>query len=164
MHEGVISFYFSFHQIEECEDTADLRKLLDSPDFLFRFECGCPMPTASITIDDCDTLVKSISLHFIVYSQKAELDDIKRGLDFVLEFGQLTRAHPMLFKPLFVASGQPTLRADSFLSLFEIDYSPHGSNRREREEAVMMNFNYYIQELEGITLLILHFVGCCHNI
>ena len=108
------------------------------------------MASLSLTLEDRDALIRSIGLHFIIYSQKAELDDIKRGLDSVLEFGKLIRTHPMLFKPLFVASGQSKLRADFFLSLFETEYSQHGCNMREKEEEVMMNFNYYLQELEGV--------------
>ena len=140
---------FLLLQIQECCDIESLCNLLDSPEFLFRFECGCPMASSSLTIDDRYTLVKSIALHFVVYAQKAELDDIKRGLDYVLDFGKLTGTYPMLFRPLFFMSGYTKLRADSFLSLFEIEYSPRGSNRRKKEE-VMMNFNYYIQELEGM--------------
>lgn len=93
------------------------------------------MPSSSLTIDDRDALVRSIALNFIIYSQKEELDDIKRGLDYVLEFGELTRAHPKLFKPVFVVSGQTKLRADSFLSIFEIQYSPRevtGETRRRK--------------------------------
>lgn len=137
------------YQIECCTETETLRRLLDSPDFLFRFDCGCPMASSSLTLDDRGSLIKSIAMHFIIYSQKAELDDIKHGLDDVLNFGDLIRSHPTLFKPLFVASGRTVLHADSFLTLFEIEYSLQGSNRREREEDIMLHLNYYIQELEG---------------
>ena len=133
--------------ITECCDTGSLRRLLDSPEFLFRFECGCPMASSSLTIDDRDTLV---ALHFVVYAHNAELDDIKHGLDYVLDFGKVTGTYLMLFKTLFLMSGYTKLRPDSFPSLFEIEYSPRGSNRRKKEEEVMMNFNYYIQELEGM--------------
>ena len=145
----IVALPFYESQFEECSSTETLSQTLDSPAFLFRFECGCPMPSQSVTLSDCDALVKSIALHFIIYSQKAELDDIGSGLDDVLEFGQLIRTHPTLFKPLFVASGRTKLHADIFLSLFDIDYSPRGSNQREREEEVMLNFNYYIQEFES---------------
>lgn len=132
-----------------CSDTSSLRQLLDSPDFTFRFECGSPMPSSSITIVDSDALLNSISLHFIIYSQKTELDEIKRGLDAVLNVGQLMCNHPALFKPLLVISGQHNLKADRFLALFDIDYSVRGSNRRLKEAQIMVHLNHYIQELEG---------------
>lgn len=108
------------------------------------------MPSSSVSLTDKENLLKAISMHFIVYSQKAELDDIKAGLGYVLGFGGLARQYPKLFKPLFVASGQVKLHARSFLQLCDIKYSPRGCNKREKEEEIMMNFNYYIQELEGI--------------
>ena len=108
------------------------------------------MPSSSVTLVNRDSLLNAIVLHFTIYSQKAELDDIKRGMDDVLEVGPLARSHPTLFKPLFVSSGLQKLQADTFLSLFHVDYSLRGSNRRDKEEQIMINFNHYIQELEGV--------------
>ena len=88
-------------------------------------------------------------MYFIIYSQKAELDDIKHGLEDVLHFGDIIKSHPALLKPLFVSSGRVKLTVSSFLSLFKINYSPEGSNTRESEEDAMLQFNYYIEELEG---------------
>ena len=107
------------------------------------------MASSSLTLADRNSLIKAISMHFVIYSQKAELDDIKHGLEDVLHFGDIMHSHPTLLKPLFVSSGRSKLSANSFLSLFKINYSPQGSNMRESEEDVMLHFNYYIEELEG---------------
>ena len=62
-------------QIKQCETTESLRKLLDSPSFSFRFDAGCPMPSSSIDFSDKDDISRSISLNYVVFSQKAELDE-----------------------------------------------------------------------------------------
>ena len=99
-------------------------------------------------MEDRAKLIRCIAMHFVVYSQKAEFDDIRQGLEDVLKFGSIIGKHAELLLPLFVSSGRAKLNATSFFSLFEIEYSPLGSNSREREEGVIL-FNYYIEELEG---------------
>ena len=73
------------------------------------------MASTSVIVNDIDNLIKCIPMHFIIYSQKAELDDIKHGLE-VLQFADLIRSHPALIKRLFVESGHTKFSADSFLS------------------------------------------------
>ena len=121
------------------------------------------MASTSVIVNDIDNLIKCIAMHFIIHSQKAELDDIKHGLE-VLQFGDLIHSHPALIKRLFIESGHTKFSADSFLSQFKIEYSPPGSNKREKEEDVMLHFNYYVEELEGTVCFTsphsLHYVNC----
>ena len=106
------------------------------------------MPSSSIDFSDKDDISRSISLNYVVFSQKAELDAIRSGFD-CLNFSQLVQRFPSLLKPLFVEKGRKKLTASFFKDLFHVCYSPHGSNKRSREE-VILHWNYYISELEGI--------------
>ena len=58
--------------------------------------------------------------------------------------------YPTQMKPLFLASGKPKVSARSLLSMFEIRWSPQGSNQREAEEAVVFGWTEYIHDMEGV--------------
>ena len=53
--------------------TEELRALLDSEEFEFRFEVGMATPTSSIPISDKKELGMSMTMQFVVYKTKAEL-------------------------------------------------------------------------------------------
>ena len=136
-------------QIEEAESTETLQKLMNSPEFAFRFECGYPKPTTCITIDDRDSIARYLAMHHVVYSQKAELDQIKLGLE-VLHVIELVNKYPTLMKPFFVSTGRAELTTEMMLSLFTVNWSVKGSNKREREEDTILHWHYYLSELEGM--------------
>lgn len=98
--------------MQRVGSTDELRRLLDSTDF----DCGCPTASSSIAVDDRLHIAKSLAIHFVVYSHKAELDDIIRGFR-ILNFESLVNTHGELIKPLFVSTDRPTLTASSFLGL-----------------------------------------------
>ena len=70
------------------------------------------------------------------------------GLDS-LRLLQLMKSQPSLLKSLFVYQPQ-TITAGKIQDLLIPDYKPRESNQREEEEAVVMNWNEYLQDLEGI--------------
>ena len=118
------------------------------------------MPSQSVSIDDKEALAKSLAMNFVIYSQKAELDQIRDGFD-CLNFSGLVRVHPSLLQPLFVGSGWQSPTAAMLLDLFHIDFSPQGSNRRPREEEIILHWNYYISELEGTCIYIYMYIMLC---
>ena len=62
-------------------------------------------------------------------------------------------SYPTLFKQLFLHC-KTSITADFIQDLFHIDYSVSGSNNRVKEEAIMMNWVSYLQDLEGIWFVI----------
>ena len=54
------------------------------------------------------------------------------------------------FKALFVQTGRQHLTSVGVLKMFSISWSPTGRNRRQVEEEVILNFTYYLSELEGM--------------
>ena len=63
------------------------------------------------------------------------------------------QSHPLEFLSLFTVSNQSRITADELITLFKVkEWSPEGSNDRELEEAVIFNWENYIQEIAGIKL------------
>ena len=83
-----------------------LRTLLDSGEFEFRFEAGMATPTSFISIEDKKEMAMSMAMHFLVYKTKAGLDQLKEGW---VNLGILRLIHQYRnqLKPLFLATGRP---------------------------------------------------------
>lgn len=107
------------------------------------------MPSSALTVQDKNYLIQCFCLHYTVYAQKAELDQIRDGFK-ILEFDGLVRETGSMLRPLFLCSGRPKVTAQGLLELFEVNFSLQGSNRRSREEEVVLNWNYYVSDLEGM--------------
>lgn len=73
--------YYVFGTIEE------MRQLLDSEDFDFRFDVGLGLgqPTSLLMFTDRERLVQSFAMHYSVLHVKAELDQLLEGLGFPQE-------------------------------------------------------------------------------
>ena len=54
--------------------------MLDSEDLEFRFDSGICQPSSSLTLGDKEQTISSITLHYIIFSCKGELDALKMGL------------------------------------------------------------------------------------
>ena len=126
-----------------------MKRLLDSKEFEFRFDAGLSFPSNSVKIENVDDIVRSLAMHFLVYSCKAELDQLKAG---VSELGILSLIHsyPKLFKPLFTVTGKPQLTPDYVAAAFKVCWSPEGSNQRKDEEDVIFGWREYLQGLKGL--------------
>ena len=135
-----------------------MRELLDSEDFQFRFDAGVTVPSTSLEIEQRDDIIRSLVMHYLVFSCKAELDQLKQGLS-ELKILQLLHTYPTLFKPLFVAYGKPKLTANSLAAIFNVCWSPKGSNQREDEEAVIYGWMEYLQGIESRWMCVCVCVG-----
>ena len=51
---------------------------------------------------------------------------------------------------LMLSNATETLTAQAVIDLFNVEYSPHGSNNRQKEEATIIMFYDYLQDIEGI--------------
>ena len=87
-------------------------------------------------------------MHYLIYKSKAELDQLKEGLEYLGVYNLICRNRSVM-KPLFLQSGKPKVTAASILATFEIKWSPQGSNQREKEEAVIFGWTEYVYDTEG---------------
>ena len=119
--------------------------MVRSSDYKFFMECGITKPVMS-KLDDNSVVISAVCLHYTVLVSLAELEQVKRGLQ-TAKLTTIMNKHAHLFKELFLHSQNP-ITADFIQDMFVADYSDRGSNR-VKEEAVMMNWVSYLQELEG---------------
>lgn len=108
-------------------------------------------PTSFISIEDKKEVAMSLAMHFLVYKTKAGLDQLKEGLGNLGILRLIHQYHNQL-KPLFLATGKPKVSASAVLSMFKVQWSPQGSNQKESEEAVILGWNEYVHDLEGMLL------------
>ena len=139
-------------QLEAVSTDNDLRKLLSSDEFSFRFDCGVCQPAAALKLTDRGNISSSIALHYCIYSCKVELDDIRRGL-LSLGFVGLLERYPVL-RCLFESRQSTNISVEVLEGLFVPDFSVLGSNARAKEEATMMFFIALLHEIEGVSFVV----------
>ena len=125
-----------------------MRTLLDSDEYEMRYNIGIGQLSSSLNFCDLDRIVQAFATHFAVICVKAELDQLADGLK-TLDIFDLLRSNPNKMRQLFVNENPDSLTADKMLDMFLSNLSPLGSNRRESEEAVVMNWVNYLQMIEG---------------
>ena len=116
-------------------------------DFEFIGECGFVKPVSMVTLDDIPTILRSACMEYVILRSSHEMDQFLEGLD-TLGVASLLKQYPSALRQLFMYSSRRVTAQDLTQLLLPV-YSPHGSNAREEEEAVMLNWNDYVQDLEG---------------
>ena len=135
-------------QLNDASDEEEFRTLIAHDDYEFRYSCGISKPTSCITFSDKKQIVDAMCLHHSVLVSLAELEQLRRGLS-VQGFDKLMKAFPQLMRKAF----QPpvsNITSDYLNDLFVVKFSPKGSNHRETEEAIVMMWILYLQNLEGM--------------
>ena len=81
------------------------------------------------------------------------MDQIQDGLQ---SFGLMTlmRNHPPSARLLLLGRETKPLTADTFLSLFLVQFSPDMSNARAKEEAIYLNWTDFVSDVHK---------GCTYN-
>lgn len=132
----------------EATSTSEVRELLDSDEFTFRFDAGVNIPSSAVTIEDNQHLVIAFINNYLIYSCKGELDQLQEGLAH-LGVLHMIRDYTSLLKPLLLSSGKQSLTPNELLNLFKVVWSPEGSNSRECEEAVIYGWTNYVHSCGG---------------
>ena len=127
----------------------EMRNLLDSDEFDFRYDIGIAQPSKDLQLGDCGRLIKLCAAHYTIHSVKAELDQLCDGLR-CMDVLQLIQQNPVLMRTLFMPHPPKPLTADSMISMFATKFSPLGANSREDEEAAVMKWVQFLQAIEGV--------------
>ena len=117
----------------------ELKGVLSSEDFSFRFECGYNKPDSHITMETRQEFINAVSLHYALYHVRAEVNQLKRGMLDTLHFGHLVKEHPIEMWSLLAVNKVDRLTAQQVEDLFVVEFSPQGSNDRVEEEAAIMH-------------------------
>ena len=139
-----------------------MRDVLESEEMSCRFSVGISRPSHLYKLSDRDDIVQSMANHFSISSVKAELDQLTEGLK-VLDVLNLFREYPNSMRPLLLYSKPIRLTSDYIIDIFKPMLSLPGSNVREREEAILLQWTNYVQLIEGKTIF-LHCVYVCVDI
>ena len=126
-------------------------QLVTSSDYDFILECGITKPIMKMNLTDKQNVLSAVCLQFGVLGSLAELEQLKRGLH-TATFENLLDAYSGLLKPIFLYS-QKQMSANCIQDIYRVHYSDSGSNKRMKEETIMMNWITYLQELEGTCIL-----------
>ena len=105
---------------------------MTSDEYDFRFSCGITKPTARFS--DKQQIVNAMCLHYSVLVSLAELEQLRRGLA-IQKFNSLMDSYPQLLRKAFQPP-QCKITSEYIQDLFVAGFSPMGSNKRPREEAL----------------------------
>ena len=94
-------------------------------------------------------------MEYLIHRNTAEIQQFMDGLN-VLGIGTLLKSFPECFKEMFVHTLK-AVTAHDLDKIFIPQFSPRGSNIREKEEAIVLNWKDYIYEAEGKGYLILQY-------
>lgn len=94
--------------------------MLDTPEFLFRFDAGVCIPSRNVYISNKQDITQSLMEHYLIHIAKAELDQLKGGMA-LLGVHNLMIENCDLFGSLLIASGKTPLSPSSLLKMFTIN-------------------------------------------
>ena len=133
-------------QVINIKESSELQDLLMENDIEFKFinECGFLKQPHKVMLNDVREITETVCVEYLIQRNIAEIQQFIDGLN-VLSIGTLLKSHPERFKEMFLYS--PTaVTAHDLDKLFIPQLSPRGSNAREKEEAIVLNWKDYIYE------------------
>ncbi|XP_019862007.1 PREDICTED: G2/M phase-specific E3 ubiquitin-protein ligase-like [Amphimedon queenslandica] len=126
---------------------SEFRELIKTDEYDFIYDCGINVSTVTR-----EEIIDRIISHYTIMVIKAELDEIKAGLD-TLGILALLQNYPVKMRALFIAY-QYQLTCDIMQDIFRISFSIKGSNDREKEEEVALFWVNLLQDVQnGIGLV-----------
>ena len=138
-------------QIKSASTNHDLQDLLLQDSFKFVFECGFMKPAAFVKLSDIPTITKQVCMDYVLVRSSLEMDQFCKGLE-THNILHLIRTSKYAVKKLYVHDFQGSVTVQSLFELLTPEFSPRGSNIREEEEAVVMNWHDYLKDIEGNSL------------
>ena len=135
-------------QVCNAKEEDELRDLLMDDDAEYISNCGFLKPTYKVTMADVPQISEVICTEYLIMRSINEVQQFESGLN-VLDIGSLIKRYPEHLEEIFVHNPQP-VTAGILDGIFMPQFSPLGSNAREKEEAIILNWKDYIYEAEGI--------------
>ena len=136
-------------QIQNASSSDQLQDMLWSDNFSFVMDCGFVKPTTTVTMEDIPALVQAVFLEYVLLRSTQEIAQFIEGLE-TLGIATLLRRHPRCLKKLLVHDPSEARVTVQYLSrLLSPILSPRGHNRREQEEAALLTWSEYLQDIEG---------------
>ena len=140
-------YMFMRLQICNANDNATLQDLLMDDNADYVTASGFQKAIFRVTTEDIPDIVEMVCTEFLIIKSISEINQFQDGLN-VLGISDLVKAHPNVLRELFVHDHKTFTAADLDKLLLPV-FSPIGSNAREKEESVILNWKDYIFEAEG---------------
>ena len=138
---------FPCTQIQQLETNEQWTSQISANDHDVLSLCGIQFGK----LEHKNEIVEAIVKHSCIFSVKAELDQLREGME-LFHMPKIFKRYSALFRPLFIHSIL-RLTAESMQDMFTIEFSPVGSNRRDNEENVAMHWVSLLEEAgEGLLL------------
>ena len=111
----------------------------------FVSECGFLKPIIKIDTTDIPAIINAVFLQYVILKSTQELSQFMEGMD-TLKIVQFVQRHPKTSKGLFAYNVLGDVTSEYLSELLRPNMSPRGYNQRENEEAVLLNWNNYLQD------------------
>ena len=131
--------------MQETNTEEEFKDLVCSSEYDFLLNCGITKAPAVMKLSDKKSVISGICLHYGILESLGELEQFKRGLK-TARFSSILEHS--ISRHLFIYHHEK-ITADFIQDLFEVQYSLPGSNKRFTEEAIVMNWLSYLNDLEG---------------
>lgn len=132
--------------MQSANSTEQLRTILGMESFNFLSSCGYTKPTAFTSMDDKEDIVRTVWLHFVLFHPHAELAQLRKGLYNTLQFEVLAIQYSKEIRSLLAASTLFDVTPQYLCDAFVVQYSPNGSNKRTKEEAIVYFWFEYVSD------------------
>ena len=138
-------------KLEGASSVAEFRVLLDDPVLSHRIQLGIDKPSTYYHLTDKPSILRILFIHHTFLSCKGQIDQLMEGLN---EHGVLSlmKKYPEC-ACVMLSNSTETLTAAAMIDLFHVEYSSCGSNNRQKEEASILMFYEYLQNIEGKTTI-----------
>ena len=108
---------------------------------------NCGILEMSLSYSERTKVVDAMILYCSIGTCMAELEQLRHGLT-CLSFDKLIKNYPALIKTVFRPPATP-LSANYIQDKFRPCFSPVGSTKHHKEEAIVMCWIQYLQHVEG---------------
>ena len=142
-----VPYIYIYLQIINAKDADTLQDLLMDDDAGYITASGFHKAIFRVKTEDIPDIVEVVCTEFLIMKSISEINQFQEGLN-VLGIGNLIKSNPDVMREVFVYSDKEFTALD-LDELFLPMFSPAGSNAREKEEAVILNWKDYIFEAQG---------------
>eukprot|EP00731_Ephydatia_muelleri_P016024 Em0009g448a len=133
-------------ELEDASSVSEFQGLLDNPVLSHRIQLGIDKPSTHYHLTDKSHILRILCIHQTILSSKGQIDQMMEGLN---EHGLLSlmKKYPECAR-VMLSNATEVLTAAAMIDLFQVEYSSCGSNNRQKEEASIIMFYDYLQDIE----------------
>lgn len=118
---------------------------MSSEEYEYRYYCGVNKPASCFKFSQKQQVLDAMCLHYSVLVSLAELEQMRRGLS-IQHFNTLMESFPRQMREAFCPQVHE-ITSEQLQDMFTPLFSTVGSNKRKQEEAIVMMWFRYLQQI-----------------